>query len=147
MADRSTHEVRGTEEVRGESVERGKPLNCITPTRSFNEALTRSHFLARADEVDHNDTLIKKNVEKESFYMPNIIKLAGKQVGDPIVVFPDTIAGGSFIPGTLIRIVDNFLIQISVGTVVIQDGAWKPISPFVAGDQVFVPIKKIDAFV
>ncbi|MEW5954491.1 MAG: hypothetical protein AB1815_12360 [Bacillota bacterium] len=74
------------------------------------------------------------------------LPFAGKRIGSPIVVFPNNIAGGSYVVGTLIGIFDG-IIQISVGTVVIQDGAWKPVRPFVAGDQVFVPIKSIDAFV
>ncbi len=77
----------------------------------------------------------------------NILQLAGKHVGSPIVVFPDNIAGGSFIPGTLVKFIDDMLVQISVGIVVIQDGAWKPVCPFVAGDQIFVPIRAITAFV
>ncbi|SFQ98615.1 hypothetical protein [Desulfoscipio geothermicus] len=77
----------------------------------------------------------------------NILTMAGKEVGSPIVVFPDNIAGGSFIPGTLVRFIDDVLIQVSVGTVTIQDGAWKPVNPFVAGDQVFVPISSIKTFV
>lgn len=71
----------------------------------------------------------------------------GKRIGSPIVVFPNNIAGGSYVPGTLVRIIDFVLIQVSVGTVVIQDGAWKPVRPFVSGDQVFIPIRSIDAFV
>lgn len=71
---------------------------------------------------------------------------AGKKIGSPIVVFPNNIANGSYVPGTLIRIFDG-IIQVSVGTVVIQDGAWKPVRPFVAGDQVFIPIRSIDTFV
>jgi len=77
----------------------------------------------------------------------NVLQLADKHVGSPIVIFPDNIAGGSFIPGTLVKFIGDMLVQISVGTVVIQDGAWKPVNPFVAGDQVFVPISSITAFV
>lgn len=71
----------------------------------------------------------------------------GKRIGSPIVVFPNNIAGGSYVPGTLVKIIDFVLIQVCVGTVVIQDGAWKPVRPFVEGDQVFIPIRSIDAFV
>ncbi|MFA7467191.1 MAG: hypothetical protein WCY82_02865 [Desulfotomaculaceae bacterium] len=77
----------------------------------------------------------------------NIITLASKKVGSSIVVFPNTIAGGSYVPGTIVRIIGDLLIQVAVGTVTIQDGAWKPVRPFVAGDQVFIPIRSIDAFV
>lgn len=73
--------------------------------------------------------------------------LLGKKIGSPIVVFPNNIAGGSYVPGTLIRVIDFALIQVGVGTVVIQDGAWKPVAPFVEGDQVFIPIRSIDTFV
>lgn len=77
----------------------------------------------------------------------NILTLAGKTVGSHVVVFPDNIAGGSYVPGTIVRFIDDLLVEIVVGTVVIQDGAWKPVKPFVAGDQVFVPLRSIDAFV
>lgn len=145
MTDRDNHEVRGAEEVRGESLARGNPLD-RGKNRSAREESARKQFLARGVNGAASG-LFGDDLKKEDFHMPNIINLAGKEVGDPIVVFPDTIAGGSFVPGTLIRIVDDWLIQISVGTVAIQDGAWRPVAPFVAGDQVFVPIRKIDAIV
>ena len=74
-------------------------------------------------------------------------ELLGKKIGSHIVVFPNNIAGGSYVPGTLVKVIDFELIQVAVGTVVIQDGAWKPVSPFVEGDQVFIPIRSIDAIV
>lgn len=145
MTDRSSSEIRGAEDVRGEPLERGAPLDRGISSSS-GENLMRRKFLARSTCCDDSEPLID-DIEEEDYYMPNIIALAGKELGSPIVVFPDTIAGGSYIPGTLVRIVDNWLIQISVGTVCIQDGPWKPVSPFVAGDQAFVPIRSIDAFV
>ncbi|WP_027364780.1 hypothetical protein [Desulfotruncus alcoholivorax] len=79
------------------------------------------------------------------YYVDGLLKC--KEVGKPIVVFPNSIAGGSYVPGTLVKVFDGVLIQVSVGTVTIQDGAWKPVNPFVAGDQVFIPIRSIKAFV
>jgi len=123
--ERGRRDERGNLLVRGVIVERGD--------KAVRPVLTRG-----VDDFD---------ISKEVIYMANILTMAGKEDGSPIVVFPDNIAGGSFIPGTIIRFIEDTLVQISVGTVVIQDGAWKPVEPFVAGDQVFVPIGAINTFV
>ncbi len=132
-----THIARGMELERGWRKERGYPPE-------------RGEIVERGDKAlrpELTREISDSNTAEEVIQMANILAMAGKHVGSPIVVFPDNIAGGSFIPGIVIRFIENILVQISVGTVVIQDGAWKPVEPFVAGDQVFVPINAIDTFV
>lgn len=136
---RGVDETRSAEISRGEPAQRGETVDRGLKQDYARPSLTRGYiddYLEGKKEANHMD--------KCPF---NILTLAGKCVGSHVVVFPDNIAGGSFIPGTIIRFIGDAIVQISVGTVVIQDGAWKPIQPFVAGDQVFVPIKAIDTFV
>jgi hypothetical protein len=125
--DRGKKVVRGDLTPRGKAIERGEKIH------SSRQSLMRG--------------ISDNNNQEGARRMSNIITMAGKEVGSPVVVFPDNIAGGSFIPGTIVRIIEDTLLQISVGTVTIQDGEWKPVNPFVAGDQVFIPIEAIDSFV
>ncbi|SFG88859.1 hypothetical protein SAMN05660649_03028 [Desulfotomaculum arcticum] len=140
------HLTRGVDETRSEQISRGE----LAQRGGTVERGAKIHFARPSLTRGYSDDSF--NGKKEAGHMEkypfiNILILAGKRVGSPVVVFPDTIAGGSFIPGTIIRFIGDAIVQISVGTVVIQDGAWKPIEPFVAGDQVFVPINAIDTFV
>lgn len=78
--------------------------------------------------------------------MSGLLNFAGKNIGSQLVVFPDNIAGGSYVPGTLANISPDF-ITVAVGSVRLNDGPWTPVAPFVAGDVVFIPIRAIDALV
>lgn len=129
---RGMKDVRGAEDVRGDVISRGELEDRMDLTRSSVKMLTRSVDSLKEDANMHADCLTKTGK---------------KLIGAPIVVFPNNIAGGSYVPGTIVRLIDGELIQVSVGKVVIQDGAWKPVAPFVAGDQVFIPLRSIDAFV
>ncbi|WP_027364781.1 hypothetical protein [Desulfotruncus alcoholivorax] len=140
LLTRGVDEARNSQIPRGESALRGETVDRGSKKYFARPSLTRGYsddYFEGKKEANHMD----------KYPSINILTLAGKSVGSPVVVFPDNIAGGSFIPGTIIRFIGDAIVQISVGTVVIQDGAWKPIEPFVAGDQVFVPIKAIDTFV
>ncbi|MFA7467190.1 MAG: hypothetical protein WCY82_02860 [Desulfotomaculaceae bacterium] len=114
------------------------------------ESVSRSIFI---DQGDNDASVVSQmrntdNYREATVMHADMLNATGKKlIGSPIVVFPNNIADGSYVPGTLIRIIDGVLIQVTVGTVVIQDGPWKPVRPFVAGDQVFIPISSIDAFV
>jgi hypothetical protein len=125
-------------EIRGEEPSRGNPDPRGYET-DRGEAAVELMTLTRSHEKNVKEEYL--NVESQ-----HVKSFFGKKIGSPIVVFPNNIANGSYVPGTLVKVFDGIL-QISVGVVVIQDGAWKPVRPFVAGDQVFVPIRSIDTFV